>query len=66
MSKTRKYEGELPDAPFTLSLSTRPGGCAINRSVVDLIVLFILAAGSFSEMFTTYSHPRRGFPRQRA
>jgi hypothetical protein len=28
--------------------------------------VFILAAGSFSNMFTTYSHALYGCPRQRA
>ena len=64
MSKTRKYEGELPDASFRALIPRRPYACAINLSVVDLVSLFILAAGSFSEMFTTYSHARCGFPRQ--
>jgi hypothetical protein len=56
MSKTCKYEGKRPDARFNLTLAATCRACAANRLLRELSILLILAAKSFSEMFTTYSH----------
>ena len=56
MSKTCKYEGKRPGARFNLTLGTTCRTCAVNRLLREPSMLLILAAKSFSEMFTTYSH----------
>jgi hypothetical protein len=54
--KTRKHEGKRLEPSFSVSLPGTLRSRTINRSVEKLTVSFIVAAGSFSEMFTTYSH----------
>jgi hypothetical protein len=66
LPKTRKYEGKQLGVSFGVSSPATLRARTINRSVEELTVSFILAAGSFSEMFTTYSHALYGYPRQRA
>src|SRR5262249_44112354 len=64
--KRRKYEGKCREAPCSVYLlpNSRPPG--INRSMEELSLLFILDVGSFSNMFTTYSHTLCGLLRRRA
>jgi hypothetical protein len=56
LPKTRKYEAKRLRASFSAPLSVSPRVRSINRSIAEFSVLFILASGRFSEMFTTYSH----------
>jgi hypothetical protein len=56
MSNRRKYEGKRTESPCSVRLLRRSRAAAINRSGAELLLLFILAAGNFSKMFTTYSH----------
>jgi len=65
MPKRRKYEGKRLKPSCIVRLLRRSCASAINRSVGEFSLLFILAAGSFSNMFTTYSHTLYGCPRQR-
>ena len=65
MPKRRKYEGKRLKPSCSVRLLGRSCASAINRSVGEFSMLFILAAGSFSNMFTTYSHMLCGCPRQR-
>jgi hypothetical protein len=65
MPKRRKYEGKRLKPSCSVRLLRRSRASAINRSVGEFSMLFILAAGSFSNMFTTYSHMLCGCPRQR-
>ena len=66
LSKRRKYEGKYVEQPHSVWVPRDFREAAINRSVEEFSLLFILAAGSFSDMFTTYSHALSGCPRQRA
>jgi hypothetical protein len=52
----RKYEGKSSVARFNAALGATCRWCAVNRLLGEASMLFILAAKSFSEMFTTYSH----------
>jgi len=52
----RKYEGKSSVARFNAPLGAICRWCAVNRLLGEASMLFILAAKSFSEMFTTYSH----------
>ena len=65
MPKRRKYEGKRLEPSCSVGLLRRLCASAIDRSVEEFSLLFILAAGSFSNMFTTYSHTLCGCPRQR-
>jgi hypothetical protein len=65
MPKRRKYEGKRLKALCSVRLLRPSRASALNRSGAELLVLFILAAGNFSNMFTTYSHTLCGCPRQR-
>jgi hypothetical protein len=62
----RKYEGKRLDVSCGVCLARSSRVPAINDRVEQLLPLFILAAGSFSNMFTTYSHAVLGCSRQRA
>jgi hypothetical protein len=66
VSKRREYEGKFLDVLWSAfsRQSLRPADS--NRSVEEFSLLFILAAGRFSNMFTTYSHTLCGRPRQLA
>ncbi|PYK08668.1 MAG: hypothetical protein DME61_09090 [Verrucomicrobia bacterium] len=66
MPKARKYEGKQTDAHFNVSLAAACRAHVVDRSFGELPVLFILAAKSFSKIFTTYSHALCSRPRQRA
>ena len=66
MSKTHKYEGKQTLSRFSDPLNASRQTCAFHRCSGKLFVPFILAAKSFSEMFTTYSHALLSLPRQRA
>jgi len=66
LSKRRKYEGKWLVAWWSVRLPRRLRTVAINRFLGEFTLLFILAAGSFSNMFTTYSHMRCGRRRQLA
>jgi len=65
-SKTCKYEGKRTNARFNITVGSTCRACALSGSFGELLVLFIGADKSFSEMFTTYSHPLCSRPRQRA
>ena len=65
MPKRRKYEGKRLKSLCSVRLLRLSRAFALNRSGAKLLVLFILAAGNFSNMFTTYSHTLCGCPRQR-
>ena len=56
MSKRGKYEGKCLEQSCCVCVSRSCDAPAIVRSVGESSLLFILAAGSFSNMFTTYSH----------
>ena len=66
LSKRRKYEGKRLEQSRSVCVPGELCEAAINRSVEEFSLLFILAAGSFSNIFTTYSHTLCGCPRQRA
>ena len=66
LSKRRKYEGKCLEPSRSVCVPRDFPEATINRSVEEFSLLFILAAGSFSNMFTTYSHALYGCPRQRA
>ena len=66
LSKRRKYEGKCLERSRSLCVPRDFPEATINRSIEEFSLLFILAAGSFSNMFTTYSHALYGLPRQRA
>jgi hypothetical protein len=65
MPKRRKYEGKRLEASRSVRLLRPSRGFIINRSRKEISLLFILAVGNFSNMFTTYSHTLCGCPRQR-
>ena len=65
-SKRCKYEGKRTNARFNITVGSTCRACALSCSFDELLVLFILADESFSEMFTTYSHALCGCHRQRA
>jgi hypothetical protein len=65
MPKRRKYEGKRLKPLCSVRLLRPSRTSALNRSGAELLVLFILAVGNFSNMFTTYSHTLCGCPRQR-
>jgi len=65
-SKTCKYEGKRTNARFNITVGATCRACALGGSFGEFLVLFIIADKSFSEMFTTYSHPLCSRPRQRA
>ena len=56
MAKRRKYEGKQLDWASNVRLPRRSRARVITRSRAKLLLLFIRAAGNFSNMFTTYSH----------
>ena len=56
MSNRRKYEGKCLKESRSVCFSRSSDSPATVRSVGEFSLLFILAAGSFSNMFTTYSH----------
>ena len=56
MPKRRKYEVKQLEWASSVRLPRRSLARVINRSRAKLLLLFILAAGNFSNMFTTYSH----------
>jgi hypothetical protein len=56
LSKRRKHEGKCLEASCGVCARRDRPEAAINRSVEEFSLLLILAAGSFSNMFTTYSH----------
>jgi hypothetical protein len=56
-SKTCKYEGKRTNARSNITVGSTCRACALSGSFGELRVLFMLADKSFSEMFTTYSHP---------
>jgi hypothetical protein len=64
MPRRRKYEGKRFESSRSVCLPRRSRAPAINRSGRELSQLFILVAGNFSNMFTTYSHVLYGCPRQ--
>jgi hypothetical protein len=66
LSKRRKYEGKCLEPSRGVCVLRDFPEATINRSVEEFSLLFILAAESFSNMFTTYSHTLYGRPRQRA
>ena len=66
LSKRHKYEGKCLEPSRSVCVPRDFREAAINRSVEELSLVFILAAGSFSNMFTTYSHALYSCPRQRA
>ena len=66
LSKRRKYEGKCLEPSGSVCVPRDFREAAIDRSVEKFSLLFILAAGSFSNMFTTYSHTLCGCARQRA
>jgi hypothetical protein len=51
-----KYEGKQTAQSFSDPLYASRQTCVFDRCSGELAVSFILAAKSFSEMFTTYSH----------
>jgi len=65
-TKTRKYEGKRTNARFNVTVGSTCRARAVSGSFGERRVLFMLADKSFSEMFTTYSHPPCSRPRQRA
>ena len=65
-SKTCKYERKRTNARCNITVGSTCRASALSCSFDELLVLFILADESFSEMFTTYSHPLCSRPRQRA
>jgi hypothetical protein len=54
--KRRKYEGKWFQASCSVCVPRSSRAAAINRSVGEFSLSFILAVGSLSNMFTTYSH----------
>ena len=67
MSKVRKYEGKWTALSVQRLIGFASSGVACSVVVpATFCVSFILAAKSFSEMFTTYSHALLFLPRQRA
>jgi hypothetical protein len=54
--KRHKYEGKCVQASWSVCLPPSSRAAAINRSVAEFPLLFILDVGGFSNMFTTYSH----------
>jgi hypothetical protein len=66
LSKTRKYEGKRFELASSGWFSRSARAAEINRSVEELSVFLIVAAGRLSNMFTTYSHTLCGRPRQLA
>lgn len=65
-SKTLKYEGKRTNARFGITAGSICRARAVGGSLGELRVSFMIADKSFSEMFTTYSHPLCFRPRQRA
>ena len=59
---TRKYEAKRLEASFSVPLPASSRASTTNRSVKKISLLFIVAAGCFSNMFTTYSHALCGCP----
>ena len=66
LSKTRTYEAKYGERSCGVCLSPGLRAPATNLCVGELLLLFILAAGGFSNLFTTYSHKLCCCPRQRA
>ena len=56
ISKRRKYEAKQVEWSGAVCLPGRWSAQASSGSGAKLVISFILAAGNFSNMFTTYSH----------
>jgi hypothetical protein len=62
MPKSCKYEGERVDPLFSAAFGSHCRARSIDCSLGESLMLFILAAESFSKIFTTYSHAPSSCP----